>query len=93
MKMDILQNLIRENKIRWSTHCVERMGERDISRADVKKCIGDGEIIEDYPNDFPYPSCVIRVVAGTDGQWIYIITTYYPSSERFENDMRTRRAK
>ena len=45
MKMDILQNLIRENKIRWSTHCVERMGERDISRADVKKCIGDGEII------------------------------------------------
>ena len=103
MKMDILQNLIRENKIRWSTHCVERMGERDISRADVKKCIGDGEIIEDYPNDFPYPSCLIfgytmtnkilHVVAGSDGKWIYIITTYYPSSERFENDMRTRRAK
>lgn len=44
MKIDILQRLILENKIRWSTHCMERMGERDISRADVKNCIGNGEI-------------------------------------------------
>lgn len=103
MKIEVLQSLIKENKIRWSTHCLERMGERDISRADVKKCISNGEIIEDYPDDFPYPSClifgyttankVLHIVAGTDGQWIYIITTYYPNSERFENDMRTRRAK
>lgn len=103
MKIDILKNLIQENKIRWSTHCMERMGERDISRADVKNSISSGEIIEDYPDDFPYPSCLIfgytianrilHVVAGTDGQWIYIITTYYPSSDRFESDMRTRREK
>lgn len=82
---------------------MERMGERDISRADVKNSISSGEIIEDYSDDFPYPSCLIfgytianrilHVVAGTDGQWIYIITTYYPSSDRFESDMRTRRAK
>ncbi|MCM1232933.1 MAG: DUF4258 domain-containing protein [Ruminococcus flavefaciens] len=103
MKIDILRKLIQENKIRWSTHCVERMGERDISRADVKNCINNGEIIEDYPSDFPYPSCLIfgctirdkilHIVAGSDEQWIYIITAYYPSSERFEDDMRTRRVK
>lgn len=35
------------------------MQERDISRADVKKCVLEGEIIEDYPEDFPHPSCLI----------------------------------
>ena len=35
------------------------MQERDISRADVKKCVFEGEIIEDYPDDFPHPSCLI----------------------------------
>ncbi len=103
MEIDVLRDLIEKHRIRWSTHCLERMGERDISRADVKNCIGNGEIIEDYPNDFPYPSCLIfgyanenkilHVVVGTDGHWLYIITAYYPSSDWFENDMRTRRAK
>ena len=35
------------------------MQERDISRADVKNGIMNGEIIEEYPNDFPNPSCLI----------------------------------
>lgn len=35
------------------------MQERDISRADVKKCVLEGEIIEDYSDDFPHPSCLI----------------------------------
>ena len=77
------------------------MGERDIKRADVKNCILNGEIREEYPNDFPNPSCLIfgmtlddkilHVVAGTDGNYLYIITTYYPSADKFEQDMKTRR--
>lgn len=77
------------------------MQERDISRADVKNCILNGEIIEDYPNDFPYPSClifgytikekVIHVVAGSDGEYIYIITAYFPNKEKFEDDLKTRK--
>ena len=35
------------------------MQERDISRADVKNGIATGEIIEDYPEDYPNPSCLI----------------------------------
>ena len=75
--------------------------ERDISRADVKKCVLEGEIIEDYPDDFPHPSClifgytindkIIYVVAGSDGKYIYIITAYFPNTIKFENDMKTRR--
>ncbi len=77
------------------------MQERDISRADVKNCILNGEIIEDYPNDFPYPSClifgytikekVIHVVAGSDGEYVYIITAYFPNKEKFEDDLKTRK--
>jgi hypothetical protein len=32
------------------------MYERGITREEVHTVIGTGETIEDYPNDFPYPS-------------------------------------
>ena len=35
------------------------MVERDISRLDVFRCIEEGEIIEDYPNAFPYPCSLV----------------------------------
>ena len=58
------------------------MQERDISRLDVKNGIATGEIIEDYPDDYPNPSCLIfgynvnghilHIVAGCDNINIYI---------------------
>lgn len=50
MQIEEIQALCNQSKIKWSTHCLERIQERDISRADVKRCLSDGEIIEDYPN-------------------------------------------
>lgn len=101
MKIESLKILLGQNKILWTNHCLQRMGERDIKRVDVKNCIVNGEIIEDYPNDFPNPSCLIfgktladkflHVVAGTDGNYLYIITAYFPSEDKFEQDMKTRR--
>ena len=82
--------------MKWYKHALERMQERDISRRDVKNCIMQGEIIEDYPDDFPHPSClifgrtmdqkVIHVVVSLDEDQdtIGIITVYYPSVEKFE---------
>lgn len=103
MRMKEIKKLCDDAKIRWSTHCLERMQERDISRADVKNCLVNGEIIEDYPNDFPHPSClvfgytvdnkVIHVVAGNDGEYIYIITAYFPNNVKFEDDLKTRRGR
>jgi hypothetical protein len=79
------------------------MQERDISREDIKKCVMYGEIIEDYPDDYPHPSClvfgyavdnkVIHVVAGSDETDIYIITAYYPNTVKFENDLKTRKER
>lgn len=77
------------------------MQERDISRADVKNGITTGEIIEDYPDDYPNPSCLIlgytvnnrilHIVAGYDSINVYIITTHYPDAKKFGDDLKTRR--
>ena len=101
MQLSDVQNLYEQGKILWSTHCIERMQERDITRADIRNCIMQGEIIENYPDDFPYPSClifgytvnnkVIHTVVGCDETQIWIITAYIPNTDIFEDDLRTRR--
>ena len=67
----------------------------------VINCIMNGEIIEHYINDYPYPSClifgytlrnrVIHVVLGYDGESVYIVTAYYPNTDKFEADLKTRK--
>lgn len=101
MDLVLLKSLISQKKVKWATHCLERLQERDITREDVFNCIFHGEIIEDYPEDFPYPSCLvfgytvnqqtIHVVAGTDQGYVYMITAYFPNTIKFENDLKTRR--
>ena len=56
MDLKVYQKLCAESKILCTQHCLQRMQERDISRADVKNGIATGEIIEEYPDDFPNPS-------------------------------------
>lgn len=101
LDLKIYRTLCADSKIIWTKHCLERMQERDISRADVKNGIATGEIIEEYPEDYPNPSCLIfgytvnnrilHIVAGCDNINIYIITAYYPDIRKFEDDLKTRR--
>ena len=51
------------------------MQERDISRNDVKNGIATGEIIEEYPEDYPNPSCLI----------------FGYSVDKFQSDLKIRR--
>lgn len=103
--MDIkqLQNIYNASisNIKWAKHCLERMQERDISINDVKSCLQTGEIIEYYPDDFPHPSCLIygrtlenkilHIVVGTDNSTLFFITAYFPSTDKFEADIKTRK--
>ena len=101
MNIEKNKKLCSESKIFWTQHRLQRMQERDISRADVKNGIMNGEIIEEYPNDFPNPSCLIfgyninrrilHIIAGCDNINLYVITAYYPDTKKFEDDLRTRR--
>ena len=101
LSIDTIQKLCTQGKIRWTVHGLERLQERDIRIADVKNCILNGEIIEEYPDDYPHPSClvfgytvnhvVLHLVVGADENYIYVITAYYPDTIKFEDDLKTRR--
>ena len=42
-----------------SLHGQIRLNERNITIDDIMNAIDNGEIIEQYPSDFPFPSCLI----------------------------------
>ena len=96
-----LRILCNNDKIKWSMHSIKRMRERHITTQDFVSCIMNGEIIEQYPADRPLPSCLVsgystenknlHDVLGTDNNFIYAITAYYPSPAEWENDFKTRK--
>jgi hypothetical protein len=99
--IDIIKNLIQDNKIQWRGHMLARMQQRGILLNDVLQCILNGEIIEYYPTDYPYPSClvlgfidnikVLHVVCAMGEDNIWMITSYYPDKEEWSEDFRKRR--
>ena len=40
-------------------HMTMRLNERGIKLRFIQNALSDGEIIEQYPKDFPFPSCLI----------------------------------
>ncbi len=85
----------------YRVHAIERMFQRDIFETEVEDVINDGEIIERYLDDKPYPSFLslgyidnvaIHVVYAKDEENnVIIITVYKPSVEKWKDDYKTRR--
>jgi hypothetical protein len=91
--------MMRQNII-FKDHAVIRMLERNISRAEISEVINQGEIIEDYGDDLPYPSCLMykmvnnipyHVVVAFNGEQRIIVTAYIPDLSKFEPDFKTRK--
>ena len=103
LNIEIIKEYIKTRKIDWTKHCLNRLNQRDISISDVKTAINNGSIIEYYYNDYPYPSClilgyelnnkVLHIVCGMTDDLVHMITAYYPSADKWEEDMKTRRKK
>lgn len=81
-----------------------RMLYRNISRDDLFELIQQGEIIEEYPDDFPFPSkLVFKIVDGRplhavvafdeESKTRIVVTVYEPDSEHFESDFKTRKKR
>lgn len=88
------------SKMVITQHSRKRFFERGISISDVSAAINSGEIIEQYPDDYPFPSClilgksgekIIHIVASIDDGIMYIITAYIPSVKKWEQNWKTRK--
>jgi hypothetical protein len=90
-----------ESSLRWTSHILERLFRRNIYVDDVKSALADCEIIERYPSDYPFPSCLVlgytkagnplHVVCGSNGEELWLITAYFPSSNEWTEDFKQRR--
>ena len=89
-------------KVIYRTHAVHRMFQRSISPETVKKVLDKGEIIENYPEDLPYPSRLmlawdgarpVHVVAAENKaeDETIVITAYEPDARQWENDFKRRK--
>jgi hypothetical protein len=87
----------------YARHAIQRMAERDITRADVESVVETGEVIRDYPDDTPYPSRLIlgwkekrplHVVAADDdtASETTIITVYEPDPDIWNEDFRSKKS-
>lgn len=99
--IETLKQYYKDDMVIVSEHASERFRQRNIKARDIKHAIFNGEIIEQYPNDFPFPSCLILGLT-TDGQCIHIvmsdegsmsriITAYHPDVDKWSDDFKTRK--
>lgn len=56
MDVDKLREILKSGQIEWRKHALQMMAERNISQGQVIEVLLEGEQVEDYPEDKPYPS-------------------------------------
>ncbi|MCL2270068.1 MAG: DUF4258 domain-containing protein [Treponema sp.] len=82
---------------------LKRILSRGMTTDDVESALANGEIIEQYPTDYPFPSCLIlgktkagkalHIVCGSDGMVLWLITAYFPNAFEWTEDFKQRRSK
>lgn len=104
--MDLVQlrQAVTNGNINWQRHVLERLMERGIAIETIKNVLLTGDVIEEYPDDTPYPSALLlawiemnpyHAVVSFDSHsgYCFVITAYIPDLEHFESDYKTRRKR
>ncbi len=98
---ELIKRIAERDSIAFKRH---RVRERGIRADEVKEALINGEIIEDYPEDNPLPSCLLLgytekrkpihavIAIDMDDRIIWVITVYSPSDEEWENGYKRRKA-
>ncbi len=99
---------MQEQEVIFRVHAAQQMSIRGISETDVRPVLEDGEVIEEYPDDLPFPAQLIlgwvrfgrarlpmHVVASFDGEsnTIYVVTVYQPTPSGWRPGFRIRKKK
>lgn len=97
MNIENIRYAIRTGKIRISDHADEEAEADDLTYDQIYLSVLHGEIIESYPCDKPYPSCLIfgKTFSGRpihtvwafneENQWAVLITVYRPDPIKWIN--------
>lgn len=101
MNIELIRRLCEAKALQWTNHVMIRLLQRGISTNDVEYAIIHGEIIEQYPDDYPYPSCLVlgatiagkhlHVVCGATNERLWLITAYYPNPDEWSPDFKRRK--
>lgn len=96
-----MRDLVKSENIIWREHILIRMRQRNITISDVLNCVKTGEIIEEYLNDYPYPSVLIlgrtckdinlHLVCAEGQGKAWMITVYEPDTKEWFDNFKTRR--
>ncbi len=90
------------NRVKFSGHAIRQMFDSGLKQEDVLTVVSEGEVIINYPDDTPYPSCLvlgfvrhvpIHAVFAVDEQQktAIIVTAYVPDPTIWTNDFRRRK--
>lgn len=103
LEIENLRKLCKDDTIVMTAHVIKRCKERDIDSDSIINVIMHGEIIKQYEDDKPFPSCLLlgmavnnkylHVVVASDGINLQIITAYYPSLDEWKPDFKTRKER
>lgn len=105
MDIDILEfikSCIKRRRIHWTYHVNMRLKERFIPREAILSSVDTYKIIEEYPKDKYLPSYLIyaeyenlvihiQIATDLDNDKVTIVTTYKPTHDKWEEDLKTRR--
>lgn len=99
--IDVIRSLCKSGKLQWTNHMMIRLFQRNISTEDIEYAIMNGEIIEEYQDDYPYPSCLIlgltiqnrslHIVCAVSADTLWLVTAYYPDHREWKPGFKTRK--
>ena len=89
------------SRIVFRVHALQRMFERSISIEEVRHVLVQGETIEEYPSDSPYPSSLVLgrtasrtlhvvVAFNQAADELIVITVYEPDAEKWDSELKRR---
>jgi hypothetical protein len=106
MMLRKIQECFRIEQVYYTKHARDEMEDEDfgeIKDDEVFEAVSTGKIIESYPDDEPYPSCLIYgrtsenrplhvlCAHSDDDGFVVIVTAYQPHPERWIDFARRRR--